>query len=78
MILRNFVIKIQMKMLKKIMRKNNQVLDYRNQLKKMMKTKQKEDMLIYINQEELLFNFYRKVEMLIKIVWFVLNGVLLY
>lgn len=31
--------------------------------KKMMKKKQKEDMQIYINQEEPLYNFYKKVEM---------------
>jgi len=43
-----------------------------------MKMKLKEVMLIYINLEEHSFNFFRRVEMLIKIVWYVSNGVLLY
>lgn len=46
--------------------------------RKMMKKKQKVVMLIFINQEEHLYNFYKKVEMLIKVVWYVLNGVLPY
>lgn len=70
-------IKILMKMQKKMIKKKVE-LECNKFKKKMKKMKLKVGMLIFINLEELSFNFYQKVEMLIKVAWFVLNGVQLY
>lgn len=59
----NLKIKILMKMQKKMIKKKVVQMECNKYKKKMMKKKQKEDMQIYINQEEHLYNFYKKVEM---------------
>ena len=64
----NLRIKIQMKKKIMIKKKEQELQECNKYKKKMMKKKQKEDMLIFINLEELLFNFYKKVEMSIKVV----------
>lgn len=52
-----------MKMQKKMIQKKVVQMECNKYKKKMMKKKQKEVMQIYINLEEHLYNFYKKVEM---------------
>lgn len=59
----NLKIKILMKMQKKMIQKKVVQMECNKYKKKMMKKKQKEVMQIYINLEEHLFHFYKKVEM---------------
>jgi hypothetical protein len=63
MILKNSRIKIQMRMQKKMIQRKDRMQECSKYKRKMMKKKQKVVMLTYINQEEHLYNFYRKAEM---------------
>lgn len=67
-----------MRMQKKTIKRKEELLECNKFKKRMKKKKLKEDMLTSINPDELLSNSCRKVEMLIKVAWFVLNGVQLF